>query len=149
MKYITGGFSIFFLLVLLYLLFRLWLEGHRERIAPSGITGETLPAELREDALRPLRQLNIYYEKRDTEQVDAYIDETMLPEELLILGTCLWEIFYGREGAKRLLQGDWKYWGHWHWTLSKPLSAGRAAPYTSSCGDRSDWIACVSVCQLG
>ena len=65
MKYITGGFSIFFLLVLLYLLFRLWLEGHRERIAPGGITGETLPAELREDALRPLRQLNIYIMKSE------------------------------------------------------------------------------------
>lgn len=111
MKYITGGFSIFFLMVLLYLLFRLWLEGRRERIAPGEITGETLPTELREDALCPLRQLNTYYEKRDTEQADACIDETMLPEELLILGTCPWEIFYGREGAKRLLQGDWKYWG--------------------------------------
>lgn len=53
MKYITGGLFIFFLLVLVYLLFRLWLEGHRERIALSEITGGTLPAELREDALRP------------------------------------------------------------------------------------------------
>ena len=111
MKYITGGLFIFFLLVLIYLLFRFWLEGRRERIAPSEITGETFPAELREDALRPLRQLNAYYEKRDPEQVDACIDETMLPEELLILGTNPWEIFNGREGAKRLLQGDWKYWG--------------------------------------
>ncbi|MCM1231133.1 MAG: nuclear transport factor 2 family protein [Muribaculum sp.] len=111
MKYITGGLFIFFLLVQIYLLFRLWLEGHRERIAPSGITGEKLPAELREDALRPLRQLNEYYEKRDPEQADACINETMLPEELLILGTNPREIFYGREGAKRLLQGDWRYWG--------------------------------------
>ena len=35
----------------------------------------------------------------------------MLLEELLILGTSPLEIFYGCEGAKRLLQGDWKYWG--------------------------------------
>lgn len=111
MKYITGGLFIFFLLVLIYLLFRLWLESRRERTAPCGITGGTLPAELREDALRPLRQLNAYYEKRNLEQADACIDETMLPEELLILGTSPWEIFYGREGAKRLLQGDWRYWG--------------------------------------
>lgn len=111
MKYITGGLSIFFLLVLLYLLFRLWLEGHRERIAPGEITGETFPVELRKDALRSLRQLNAYYEKRDPEQADACINETMLPEEFLILGTSPWEFFYGREGAKRLLQGDWKYWG--------------------------------------
>lgn len=111
MKFITGGLSLFFLLVLIYLHFRLWLDARRERIAPHEITGETLPEELKEDALRPLRQLNAYYEKRDTEQADACIDETMLSEELLILGTNPVEIFHGREGAKRLLQGDWKYWG--------------------------------------
>ena len=55
--------------------------------------------------------VNAYYEKRDPEQADACIDETMLPEELLILGTNPREIFHGREGAKCLLQGDWKYWG--------------------------------------
>ena len=111
MKYITGGISVFFLLVLFYFLFRLWMESRRERIAPSKITGEILPAELRKDALRPLRQINEYYEKRNLEKVDACIDETMLTEELLILGTNPQEIFYGREGAKCLLQGDWKYWG--------------------------------------
>ncbi|MCI8648359.1 MAG: hypothetical protein HFE76_16555 [Firmicutes bacterium] len=100
-----------FLLALLYILFRLWLESRRERIAPGKIIGETLPAELREDALRPLKQLNAYYEKRDAEQADTCIDETMLTEKLLILGTNPREIFHGREEAKRLLQGDWKYWG--------------------------------------
>lgn len=77
MKYITGGLFIFFLLVLLYLLFRLWLESRQERIAPREITGETLPAELRDDALRPLRKLNTYYEERHPEQADACIDEAM------------------------------------------------------------------------
>ena len=100
-----------FLLALLYILFRLWLESRRERIAPGKVIGETLPTELREDALRPLKQLNAYYEKRNTEQADTCIDETMLAENLLILGTNPREIFYGREEAKRLLQGDWKYWG--------------------------------------
>ncbi len=56
MIYITGGLVVFFILVLIYFLFRLWLESRRERTTPS-------------------------------------------------------EIFHGREGAKCLLQGDWKYWG--------------------------------------
>ena len=30
---------------------------------------------------------------------------------LPIPGICPREFFYGRKGAKRLLQGDWKYWG--------------------------------------
>ncbi len=111
MIYITGGFVVFFILVLIYFLFRLWLESRREWATPREIKGDTLSLELREDALRPLRQLNAYYEKRDPEQADACIDETMLAEELLILGTNQSEIFYGREGAKCLLQGDWKYWG--------------------------------------
>ena len=103
MKYIAGGLFLFFLLVLIYFLFRLWLSSRQERIAPDKINGETLPTELRENALRPLMQLNAYYEKRNSEQADACIDETMLPEKLLILGTNPGEIFSGREGAKNLL----------------------------------------------
>ena len=111
MMYITGGLVVFFILVLIYFLFRLWLESRRERTTPREIKGEPISGELREDALRPLRQINTYYAKREPEQADACIDETMLAEELLILGTNPSEIFYGREGAKCLLQGDWKYWG--------------------------------------
>ena len=111
MIYITGGLVVFFILVLIYFLFRLWLESRREWTTPREIKGDTLSIELREDALRPLRQLSTYYEKRAPEQADACIDETMLAEELLILGTNPSEIFYGREGAKCLLEGDWKYWG--------------------------------------
>lgn len=111
LRYITGGFSIFFLLVLVYLIFRSLLYSCRERKAPGRITGETLSDDLREAALYPLRQLAMYYEKRDSALADACIDETMLPDELLILGTSPSEIFYGRDGARHLLQCDWKYWG--------------------------------------
>lgn len=152
MKYITGVLFIFFLLVLIYLLFRLWLESRRERIAPSEITGETLPAELREDALRPLRQLNAYYERRDPEQVDACIDETMLPEELLILGTNPSEIFHGREGAKRLLQGDWKYWGQLSLDVERTaLSRAGSALYFVIRGQiRLDrWRFCIPIKMTG
>lgn len=111
MIYITGGLVVFFILVLIYFLLRLWLESQREWSTPREIKGKMFPVELREDALRPLKLLNAYYEKRDPEKIDACIDETMLAEELLILGTNPSEIFNGREGAKFLLQGDWKYWG--------------------------------------
>ena len=111
MRYITGGLYLFFVLVLLAALFYIWLEGRRERLKPHEITGEELPEELREAALRPLKRLNMYYEKRDPEQADACIDETLLPGDMRILGTNPDEIFYGREGAGWLLQGDWKHWG--------------------------------------
>ena len=111
MKYAVCGISVIFFLILLYLLFRIWLEGHRERIKPRMIPGNTLPAELRENALRPLRQLNAYYAKRDPELADDCIDETILPDDMLILGTNPGEIFHGRKWTRHLLQCDWKYWG--------------------------------------
>ena len=111
MRYITGGLFLFFVLVLLAVLFYIWLEGRRERLKPHEITGEELSEELREAALRPLKRLNMYYEKRDPEQADACIDETLMPDNMRILGTNPDEIFYGREGAGCLLQGDWKHWG--------------------------------------
>lgn len=110
-KYLALGLVILFSLILLGFLFLIWWEGRRERIAPRDIPGEALPEELRENALRPLRQLNAYYQKRDPELADACIDETILPEEMLILGTNPGEIFHGRKWTKHLLQCDWKYWG--------------------------------------
>ena len=110
-KYLALGLVILFSLILLGFLFLIWWEGRRERIAPRDFPGEALPAELRESALRPLRQLNAYYQKRDPELADACIDETILPEEMLILGTNPGEIFHGRKWTKHLLQCDWKYWG--------------------------------------
>ena len=111
MKYISGGIFALFFFLLLFLVFRIWLEGRRERLSPRHIPGQSLPSQLREDALRPLQRLNAFYEKRDPEQADACLDETMLPEEMLILGTNPGEIFHGRDGARHLLQCDWKYWG--------------------------------------
>ena len=111
MVYATGGLCIFFLLVLIYSAIRIWLDGRKERNTPRAIPGEELAAELRENALRPLRQLNAYYAKRDPELADVCIDETILPDDMLILGTNPGEVFHGRKWTKHLLQCDWKYWG--------------------------------------
>ncbi len=111
MRYAAGGLALLFLLALLCLLLRIYLESRREREKPAEIPGEELPPALREAALRPLRRLVQYYLKRDPEQADACMEETMLPDDMLILGTNPLEIFRGREGARNLLQGDWRSWG--------------------------------------
>ena len=141
-QYITGGLFIFFFLILLYLLFHIWLEGRRERITPHEINGETLPEELREAVLRPLNLLNTYYEKRDPGQADACIDETILPDSMLILGTNPDEIFYGRQGAKWLLQGDWKHWGQLALDAEKTAlsRAGSAMYYVIQGKIRLDYV---------
>ena len=111
MIYITGGLCIFFLLVLIFCAIRIWLDGRRERSTPRAIPGEELVPELRESMLRPLHLLNDYYAKRDPALADACIDETILADDMLILGTNPGEIFHGRKWTKHLLQSDWKYWG--------------------------------------
>ena len=142
MKYITGGLFLFFVLILLAGLFYIWLEGRRERLKPHEINGETLPEELREAALRPLKQLNMYYEKRDPGQADACIDETILPDNMRILGTNPDEIFYGREGASWLLQGDWKHWGQLALDVEQTAlcRAGGALYFVVHGGIRLDYV---------
>lgn len=111
LKFIFGGLFFFLLFILLILIYKIWEEGKNERISPVKITGEELPTEIAEEAMQPLKKLAQYYEKRDVELIDKCIDDTMLPDELLILGTNPKEIFCGREKARDLLWGDWKYWG--------------------------------------
>ncbi|MBQ3878741.1 MAG: hypothetical protein II727_00415 [Oscillospiraceae bacterium] len=111
MRYAAGGLALLFLFALLCLLLRIYLESRREREKPAEIPGDELPPALREAALQPLRRLAEYYLKRDPEQADACMEETMLPDDMLILGTNPLEIFRGREGARNLLQGDWRSWG--------------------------------------
>ena len=111
LKFIFGGLFFFLLFILLILIYRIWKESKNERISPVKISGEELPTEIAEEAMQPLKKLAQYYEKRDVELIDKCIDDTMLPDELLILGTNPKEIFCGREKARDLLWGDWKYWG--------------------------------------
>lgn len=111
LKFIFGGLFFFLLFILLILIYKIWKESKNERISPVKITGEELPTEIAEEAMQPLKKLAQYYEKRDVELIDKCIDDTMLPDELLILGTNPKEIFCGREKARDLLWGDWKYWG--------------------------------------
>jgi len=65
----------------------------------------------REGVLKTLAILQEGYEKRDLTKIDFYFENTMSKEGLLILGTNPKEIFVGTEAVKKLLYGDWKYWG--------------------------------------
>ncbi len=111
MTIIAGILAALFLLLLLFLQGKLWLEGRKERTSPTEITGDDLSGEKRTTLLRPLEYLRDCYAARDLSRVDDCIAETMQTDGLLILGTNPWEVFTGREGAARLLYGDWKYWG--------------------------------------
>lgn len=111
LKIIFVGLFIFLLFVLLFLIYKIWLESKHERISPQIITGEELSTEIKAAVMQPIKLLAQYYEKRDVELIDKCINDTMLSDELLILGTNPKEIFCGSQRAKDLLWGDWKYWG--------------------------------------
>lgn len=66
----------------------------------------------REAILNTLGILQEGYDKRDLSKIDYYIEKTMNNQCIHVLGTNPDEIFIGNEGVKRLLYGDWKYWGN-------------------------------------
>lgn len=62
--------------------------------------------------LQTLQVLEAGYAKRDLSTVDNCVASTFSDNNVLILGTNPTEILSGKEGAKNLLLGDWKYWGN-------------------------------------
>lgn len=128
MRIFTKCLCFIFLSVLIYLIFSIWAEADIEVDCPRAIPGEELSVDLRNGALRPLKVLDGYYQMRDPKLVEACIDETIVSDEILILGTNPGEIFQGRDGARNLLLGDWNYWGHFYldWERASLSSVGDA-----------------------
>lgn len=58
-----------------------------------------------------LRVLQEGYDLRDIAKIDECIAKTVDTTSIFILGTNPDEIFKGKDGAQRLLFGDWSYWG--------------------------------------
>ena len=52
------------------------------------------------------------YSLRDVSKIDDFIARTTDTASIFILGTNPNEIFKGKDGAQRLLYGDWAYWGN-------------------------------------
>jgi hypothetical protein len=69
-----------------------------------------------------LHTLQIYqdgFAKRDVSIIDQFVDETFCDDDVLILGTQPSEFNFEKEGAKKLLYTDWKYWGNITFYLDK------------------------------
>lgn len=78
-----------------------------------------ISAQERVNVLRTLQALQDGYTKRDVSIIDHFVDETFSNNDVLILGTQPAEFDFGKEGAKRLLYTDWKYWGNITFYLDK------------------------------
>lgn len=109
---IFGAISILFVIVLIVLNLKVYIQGKSESKIPFGYIIDSVNEDDKKEILEPLYRLKEGYSQRDIQRIDQYIDETMETEDILILGTNPREVFKSRKDAVNLLYGDWKYWGN-------------------------------------
>jgi len=69
------------------------------------------PDSIRKEVLVQLHKFQDGYSKRDTGQVESFMQLLYSKENILILGTMPGEIFSGYKRATQLVKSDWESWG--------------------------------------
>lgn len=68
---------------------------------------------VKSEVLELLKRFQEGYTKRDVSLIDSYMDEIFSKDEdVLIIGTGDIEWCLGFEGAREIIESDWKYWGN-------------------------------------
>ena len=102
------------LLVILFLVTRIFKRAEEQRIlspATAAYSGGNAPDSTRKEIIDQLKKFQAGYSKRDTSQVNAFMESLYSRENVLILGTNPNEIFSGYERATSLVRSDWESWG--------------------------------------
>jgi hypothetical protein len=102
------------LLVILFLVTRIFKRAEEQRIlspATAAYSGGNAPDSTRKEIIDQLKKFRDGYTKRDTSQVNAFMESLYSRENVLILGTNPNEIFSGYERATSLVRSDWESWG--------------------------------------
>jgi hypothetical protein len=102
------------LLVILFLVTRIFKRADEQKIlspATSAYSGGNAPDSTRKEIIDQLNKFQDGYSKRDTSQVNAFMESLYSRENILILGTNPNEIFSGYERATSLVRSDWESWG--------------------------------------
>jgi len=66
---------------------------------------------IRKEVLAHLYKFQEGYSKRDTRQVESFMNSLYSKDNILILGTMPGEIFKEYKGATELVKSDWESWG--------------------------------------
>jgi SnoaL-like domain len=69
------------------------------------------PDSTRKEVLAQLHKFQEGYTKRDTSQVETFLNSLYSKENLLVAGTMPGEIYIGYEQAGELVKSDWESWG--------------------------------------
>jgi hypothetical protein len=102
------------LLVILFLVTRIFKRADEQKILSPAIavySGGNAPDSTKKEIIDQLNKFRDGYSKRDTSQVNAFMESLYSRENVLILGTNPNEIFSGYERATSLVRSDWESWG--------------------------------------
>ena len=114
MKIVKILVRILLILVILFLVTRTFKTADERSfgaISPAVFSKGNAPDSIRNEVLVQLHKFQDGYTKRDTGQVESFMDSLYSKDNILILGTMPGEIFTGYQSATRLVKSDWESWG--------------------------------------
>jgi len=113
-KIIQIFFRIVFILIILFLVTRLFKKADVKNYAPTAASVYSkgnAPDSIRKEVILQLQKFQDGYTKRDVSQVEAFMQSLYSRDNILILGTMPGEIFKGYKRASYLVESDWESWG--------------------------------------
>jgi len=105
---------ILLLLVVLFLVTRILKRADEQSILSPAISAYSkgnAPDTTRKEIIGQLNKFQDGYSRRDTSQVDAFMQSLYSRENILILGTSPGEIYKDYDKAAGLVRSDWESWG--------------------------------------
>jgi len=102
------------LFLVLFLVTRMFKRADEDRIlspVTAAYSKGNAPDSIRKEIIGQLNKFQDGYSKRDTSQVNAFMESLYSSENILILGTSPGEVFSGYDRASRLVRSDWESWG--------------------------------------
>jgi hypothetical protein len=114
MKIVKILFRIVLILVILFLVTRTFKRADERNYGPTSaavFSKGNAPDSIRNEVLMQLHKFQEGYSKRDTGQVQSFMQSLYSKDNILILGTMPGEIFSGFRSASGLVKSDWESWG--------------------------------------
>jgi hypothetical protein len=107
-------FRIILLFIILFLVTRLFKRADEKMILFPGksfYSKGNAPDSTRMEIIVQLKKFQDGYSKRDSKNIDTFMQSLYSRENILILGTMPDEIYSGYKKATRLVETDWESWG--------------------------------------
>jgi len=114
MKIVKILVRILLILVILFLVTRTFKRADEQSYGSTSaavFSKGNAPDSTRKEVLLQLHKFQDGYSKRDTGQVESFMNSLYSTGNILILGTMPGEIFTGYKRATQLVKSDWESWG--------------------------------------